>query len=48
MENVGIFYGPMGFIIAIWCILWPVGKSGVVWYILPLFWYIVSRKIWHP
>jgi hypothetical protein len=33
MENVGIFYGHLGYFAAIWYILWPFGNVVVIWYI---------------
>jgi hypothetical protein len=40
--------GHLGYITAIWYILWRFGNLGVIWYILPPFWYILSQKIWQP
>jgi hypothetical protein len=48
MENIGIVYGHLRYITAFWYILWSFGNLGVIWYMFPLFWYIVSRKIWQP
>jgi hypothetical protein len=48
MENVGIFYGSLGYTTTILYIFWPFGILRVIWYILTPFWYIVSRKIWQP
>jgi hypothetical protein len=35
MENVGIFYGHLENITAIWYILWPFGNLVAIWYIPP-------------
>jgi hypothetical protein len=32
-EKIGIFYGHVEYIMAIWFILWPAGKLGNFWYI---------------
>jgi hypothetical protein len=48
MENVGIFYGYLENITAIWYILWPFGKLVIIWYFFSQFWFIVSKKIWQP
>jgi hypothetical protein len=37
MENVGIFYGHMEHITAIWNISWPFDNLVVIWYIFPRF-----------
>jgi hypothetical protein len=48
MENVGIFFGHLVNITAIWNILWQYGiLYGYLVYI-SLFWYIVPVKIWQP
>jgi hypothetical protein len=44
----GIFYNHLEYFITIWNILRSFGNCVVVWYILSLFWYSVSRKIWQP
>jgi hypothetical protein len=48
MQNIGIFYGNMEYILAIWYIIWPFGNLVVFWYISPFLVYFVSRKIWQP
>jgi hypothetical protein len=48
METVGIFFGYLEYISAIWYMLWPFGNLVTIWYIFPPFWYIVSRKIGQP
>jgi hypothetical protein len=46
MENLGIFYGHMGTLKSIWCILPPFGiLCGNLAYIFPL-WYFTARRIW--
>jgi hypothetical protein len=47
MQDVGIF-------MAIWSVFRPFGRfSGhlvyfvAIWYIFPIFWYVLPRKIWH-
>jgi hypothetical protein len=37
MENVGMFYDPLEYIVAFWYILWPIGNVVVFWYISPRF-----------
>jgi hypothetical protein len=50
-ENVGLFAcGYLGYtyirpFVICYCTF---GNLVVIWYILPPFWYIVSRKIWQP
>jgi hypothetical protein len=36
-EKVGIFYGYLEYIMAIWYILWPFGNLVAAWYIFLLF-----------
>jgi hypothetical protein len=48
MENVGIFYVHLENFMAIWYVLVPFCNLVVIWYSIPLFWFIVRRKIWHP
>jgi hypothetical protein len=36
------------YITAVLYISWAFGKLMTVWYIFPLFWYILSSKIWQP
>jgi hypothetical protein len=48
MEDVGIFYVQLVNFPAIWHILWPFGIFSHVLVHLYPFWYVVSRKIWHP
>jgi hypothetical protein len=47
MGNVGIFYGHLEYITAIWYILWQFCKLVVKWYIFPHFG-IFYQKIWQP
>jgi hypothetical protein len=37
MENVGIFYANLEYIMAVWYILWSIGMSVVILYIFPRF-----------
>jgi hypothetical protein len=47
MENVGIFYGHLEQLTAIWYTLRSFGNVVIIWFILPC-WYIVFRIIWQP
>jgi hypothetical protein len=37
MEKVGIFFGYLEYITAIWNILWLLGNLVTIWYIFPRF-----------
>jgi hypothetical protein len=48
MEDVGVFYGHLVYLTAIWYTLWTCGIfCGNLVYFSP-FWYVVLRKIWQP
>jgi hypothetical protein len=36
-KNVGIFFGHLEYITAIWYILWPFGNLVAIWFIVPRF-----------
>jgi hypothetical protein len=56
MDYVGIFYGYLEYISAVWntyiTAVWNIlrlfSNVVVIWYVLSRFWYIISRKIWRP
>jgi hypothetical protein len=48
MENVGMFYGHLEYIMALWCILWPFGYLVVIWYIFPRFGILRQGKSGNP
>jgi hypothetical protein len=48
MEKVGIFYGHLEYINAIWYTLWPFGKVGAIWYIFPPFGILCQEKSGNP
>jgi hypothetical protein len=45
MENVGIFYGHLEHITAIWYILWPFGNLVAIWYIFHRFGILYETKL---
>jgi hypothetical protein len=47
MEIVGILYGHLEYITAIWYILWQFGNLVAIWYISHHFG-ILNKKIWQP
>jgi hypothetical protein len=48
MEYVGIVYGHLEHLTAIWYTLRSSGNVVKIWYIFHRFLYIVSRTIWQP
>jgi hypothetical protein len=49
MEKVGIFYGHLNYINAIWFIQWPFGNLVAIWYIPPVYLvYCVKNKSGNP
>jgi hypothetical protein len=48
MGKVGKSFSHFEYFTALWNIHWAFGNLVAIWYILPPFWYIVSRKIWQP
>jgi hypothetical protein len=48
MENVGIFYGHLKYLLATWNISLPFGLFFGHLVCFSPFWYIVPRKIWQP
>jgi hypothetical protein len=48
MENVGIFYGHLEHIAAIWYILWKLGNLVSIWYIFPCFCILCQEKTGNP
>jgi hypothetical protein len=48
MENVGIFYGHLKYITAIWYILWPFDKLVIIWYISPRLGILYQEKSGNP
>jgi hypothetical protein len=49
IDIVGIFYGQLEHLMAIWYILLPFSNFMAILYVyFPPFWNIVSRKIWQP
>jgi hypothetical protein len=49
MEKVGIFFGKIGYITAVWNILWPFSNLVAIWYIFPSFGQEKSvNPVWNP
>jgi hypothetical protein len=48
VENVGMFYGYLIYLKAIWLISWAFGIFCGHLVYFSLFWYVVPRKIWQP
>jgi hypothetical protein len=48
MENIGIFYNHLKYIMAIWYIIWPYGNLVVIWYIYPRFGILYYEKPGNP
>jgi hypothetical protein len=48
MENVGMLWGNLEYITAIWYILWPFGNLVVIWYISPRFGTLCQQKSGNP
>jgi hypothetical protein len=48
MVNIGIFYGHLAYILAIWYIILTFGNLLVFWYIFPRFGILYLEKIWQP
>jgi hypothetical protein len=48
MENIGMFYGHVEYILAIWYIIWPMGNLVVFWYIFSLFGILYHEKSGNP
>jgi hypothetical protein len=48
MENVGILYGNLEFVTAIWYILWSFGNFEAIWYIFPRFGILCKEKSGNP
>jgi hypothetical protein len=48
MKKVGIFYGHLEFLTAIWYILWPFDNLIAIWYILPRFGIFNKEKSGNP
>jgi hypothetical protein len=49
MENVGIFYGRLVYLVAVWYSLWPFGiVYGRLLYFPVFVCYVGPRKIWQP
>jgi hypothetical protein len=48
MEKVGIFYGHLEYIAAIWYTLWPFGNLVALWYIFTRFGILCKEKSGSP
>jgi uncharacterized membrane protein YuzA (DUF378 family) len=48
MEKVGILFGHLEYITAIWYILWPLGNLVTIWYIFPRFGILRGEKSGNP
>jgi hypothetical protein len=48
MEKVGIFFGHLEYIAAIWCILCPFGNLVAIWYIFHRFGILCQEKSDNP
>jgi hypothetical protein len=48
MENIGIFYGHLENIMAVWYSKWPFGNLVVFWYIFPRFGILYDEKSGSP
>jgi hypothetical protein len=48
MKKVGIFYGHLEFITAIWYSLWSFGNLVAIWYISPRFSILNKEKSGNP
>jgi hypothetical protein len=47
-KNVGIFYGHLEYITAVWYIFWPFGTFVAIWYIFPRFGILFQEKSGTP
>jgi hypothetical protein len=48
MEQVGVFFGHLEYISAIWYILWIFGNLVAIWYISPRFGIFSQEKSGNP
>jgi hypothetical protein len=48
MENVGIFYAHLEYVMYTWYILWSFGKFAIIWYISPRFGILRREKSGNP